>query len=58
MSSSEDRLRERLKLAGAADDDITLALDEFRKRERQRCRLLQAKVKRLKRAGPKAPRTA
>ena len=47
MNSSEDRLRERLKRAGAVDDDITLALDEFRKRERQRCRLLQAKVKRL-----------
>ena len=47
MSSSEDRLRERLKRAGAVDDDITLALDEFRKRERQRCRLLQSKVKRL-----------
>ena len=49
MSSSEDRLRERLKLAGAVDEDITLALDEFGKRERQRCRFLQARVKRLKR---------
>ena len=47
MNSSEDRLRKRLRRAGAVDDDITLALDEFRKRERQRCRMLQARVKRL-----------
>lgn len=58
MSASEDRLRKRLKRAGAkdakpADDElteeiITLALDELRKRERIRTRALGARIKSLK----------
>ena len=55
MSSSEDRLRRRLKRAGAngADNEVTediinLALDELRKRERSRTRALGARIKSLK----------